>query len=265
MSYEAITLKKEAGIATVTLNRPETLNALNEVMIRELLQVIDELDKDSDIRVMVLTGAGRAFCAGAQIGGGGGIGAMSDIGVEGMRQGLRMMQEVTAGIYHLAVPTIAMVNGAAVGAGASMAYACDMRVGSEKTKFRCSFTKIGIIPCPGDVWLLPRIVGLAKASEIIFVADFVDGKEAEKIGLLNKLVEVDDLEKETMDLARKISIGPPIALKADKVLMHRGLHMDIDTNLEMLAAYGPTALTSEDMKEGIMAFIEKRDPQFKGK
>ncbi|MDY6854089.1 MAG: enoyl-CoA hydratase-related protein [Thermodesulfobacteriota bacterium] len=265
MEFSTILFKKEEGIGTIILNRPEALNAINDIMIDELLKAFDEVAKDNDIRALVITGVGKAFCSGAQMKGEGtGLRVMPDMGVEGIRQGLRQIQMVTSGLYHMAIPTIAMLNGAAVGAGASMAYSCDLRVGSDLAKFRCSFTKVGIIPCPGDTWLLPRIIGLAKAAEMIFTADMIDAKEAERIGLLNKLVKADALEKETMDMARKIAQGPPIALKADKLIMHRGLQMDFDTTLEMLAAFGPTALTSEDVKEGILAFIEKRTPQFKG-
>ena len=169
------------------------------------------------------------------------------------------------GITDLPFPTIAMVNGAAVGAGFDLALACDMRVGSESARMRVAFTALGIVPGTGATWLLPRIVGLPKACELIFTADFIDGKLAKELGIFNHLAPPDQLESVTMALASKIAKGPPIAMKLDKMLIHKGYQMNIESALEMIAGCAPIGLTSEDHVEGVKAFIEKREPDFKGR
>ena len=211
-------------------------------------------------------GIGKDFCAGAQLKGEGGIiGDLVSQGVAEIHQSIQQIQVLPRKLHNMEIPTIAMVNGAAVGAGFSLALACDMRVGSEKAKFRVSFTKLALVPGTGDTWLLPRAVGPAKAAEIIFTGDFVEAKEAERIGILSKMTTAEELESETMALARKIAQGPPIAIKLDKMLLNKGADLDMDSAFEMIAACAPMGLTSEDMKEGVLAFVEKRDPRFQGK
>ena len=267
MDLKTVVLKKEEGIATITMNRPDVLNAVDDELVADLTAALDNVAGDKQVRVMILTGAGRAFCAGAQIMKGGGrmLADLTSTDAEGLRQNIRAVQVVPRKLYNMEIPTIAMVNGPAVGAGFSLALACDMRVGCEKTRFRVSFTKLGLIPGTGDTWLLPRVVSPAKATEILFLADFVEAEEAHKIGILNKLTTLENLESETMTLAQRLAQGPPIALKLDKMLMHKGMNMDLDTSLEMIAACAPMGLSSEDMKEGVLAFVEKREPHFQGK
>jgi enoyl-CoA hydratase/carnithine racemase len=162
-------------------------------------------------------------------------------------------------------PTIAMVNGVAVGGGFDVALACDLRIGSKDARFRNAFVKIGLFPGWGGTWLYPRVMGLGKALEYLFTGDFLGAEEAERLGVLNKMVVPEELEKETMVLARKIAQGPPIAIRLMKLQAYKGLQMDMETALEMAAACETITLNSEDHKEGVAAFREKREAQFKGK
>lgn len=269
MDFATILLKKEDWIATITLNRPDRLNAVTPKMAHELLAVIEDVDKDDEVRVLVLTGAGRGFCAGADVGGMTG-GTQEGMGTarsaeEMRRYHSRVVGRICLGLQKLQKPTIAMVNGIAVGGGFDMALACDMRIGSKNTRFRNAFVKIGLFPGWGGTWLYPRVMGLGKALEYLFTGDFLEAEEAEKIGVLNKLVPPEDLERETMSLARKIAQGPPIAIRLMKLQAYKGLQMDLETALEMAAACETITLTSEDHKEGVAAFREKREAQFKGR
>lgn len=264
MSWETILLEKKEGIGVLTLNRPERMNALNEKMAAELSQVLQEANLDEEVRVLVVTGAGKAFCTGADVGG------MSaeerkPRGAEEIRRGFRNIQGIILGLHRLEKPIIAMVNGAAVGGGFDLACACDIRTGSEKARFMVAFTRIGLFPGWGGTWLYPRIIGLPKAAEMLFTGDFLEAKEAERLGLLNKLFPAEELEKETMDLARRIAKGPPIAIRLAKMQLYKGLEMDLETALQVAAACETITLTSEDHKEGVAAFREKRPPQYKGK
>jgi enoyl-CoA hydratase/carnithine racemase len=269
MDWETILLKKENLIATITLNRPDRLNAVTPKMASELLAALDDVDKDDEARVLVLTGSGKGFCAGADVGGMTG-GSQEGMGTarnaeEMRRYHSRVVGRICLGFQKLQKPTIAMVNGVAVGGGFDMALACDMRVGSRNARFRNAFVKIGLFPGWGGTWLYPRVMGLGKAFEYLFTGDFLEAEEAERIGVLNKLVPAENLEKETMALARKIALGPPIAIRLMKLQAYKGLQMDMETALEMAAACETITLTSEDHKEGVAAFREKREAQFKGR
>ena len=264
MDFETLILKKEAFIATLILNRPEKLNIFNEKMFEELDMALEDAGKDDGTRVLVLTGAGRAFCAGGDVGNM--PGAEKGQSPEDYRQHLLRLQKVYIKLHHFEKPTIAMVNGAAVGGGFDLALSCDMRVGSEKSKFMVAFTRIGLIPGTGGMYFMPRILGMAKACELIFTGDFITGEEAKKAGILSKLVPSEDLEKETMKLAGKIAKGPPIAIKLAKMQLYRGLELsNLDAALQYTAAAQLIVFESEDHKEGIRAFMEKREPIFKGR
>jgi enoyl-CoA hydratase/carnithine racemase len=217
----------------------------------------------------VVTGAGRGFCAGADVAGmaGGneqGVGTAS--GAEELRRWhSRVLGQITFGLQKLEKPTIAMVNGVAVGGGFDLALACDIRIGSENARFMNAFIKIGLFPGWGGTWLYPRVMGLGKAFELLLTGDFLEASEAERIGVLNRMVPAADLERETMTLAHKIAEGPPIAIRLMKLQMYKGLQMDMGTAIEMAAACESVTLTSADHKEGIAAFREKRKPIYKGK
>jgi len=269
MNYQTIILEKKENIAIVTLNRPERLNAINLQMRQELSAALEDVDKDDEMRVLVLTGAGRGFCSGGDVGGmAGGTerGAGTTGGTEEMRQELpRGVGSIMLKLQKMQKPTIAMVNGVAVGAGFDLALACDLRVGSENARFVNGFIRIGLSPVEGGTWLYPRVMGLGKALEYLFTGDFMEAKEAERFGVLNRLVPADELEKETMSLARKIANGPPIAMRITKRQVYEGLGVDLETALQMIAASQNIALGSEDHKEGVTAIREKRRAEFQGK
>lgn len=269
MAYEFIILEKKDHIATMTLNRPDKLNAFSIPMHKEFSTALDELEDDDDARVLVITGAGRAFCAGADtqgMSGGTGTGTATAAGSEGLRQYLiHGAGRIIPKLQRLQKPTIAMVNGVAVGAGFDLAMACDLRIGSENARFISAFVKIGLFSGWGGTWLYPRVMGLPKALEYLYTGDPMEAQEAEKLGVLNHLVPAAELEKETMTLAHKIADGPPIALRLIKLQAYKGLGVDLETAMHMAAACETITLTSEDHKEGIAAFREKRKPNFQGK
>ncbi|MFC2060718.1 enoyl-CoA hydratase/isomerase family protein [Chloroflexota bacterium] len=273
MDFKYIIYKREDGIATITLNRPERLNALINPLEEEVKQVLRDIDLDESMRVLILTGAGRAFCAGGDFKGDtGGLGPGARIASAehrhppvALRRLRRIGKGVTLMLQNLDIPTIAMVNGPAVGMGMDLAMACDMRIGSDQARFCVAWLRRGLIPEGGSTWLLPRIVGLPKAAEIIFSTRFVEAEEAAAIGLLNRLVPSSDLEKETMELASQIAKGPPIAIRLSKLNMYKGLQFDFSTAIEFLSPNQVVAENSEDAAEGARAFLEKREAKFKGK
>ena len=263
MDFETILYTKSEGVARITLNRPERLNAINHELQEDILAALDDIDGDPEARVVLITGAGRAFCAGADIGGGG---RRDDEGSEGIRQGLRRgVQRVPLALQRFDKPTIAMINGLAVGGGFDYALACDIRIGCENSRFMVAFTRIGLFPGTGGTWLYPRAMGVAKALEMLFTGDFMEADEALRVGVLNRLVPASELEEFTMDMARRIAKGPPIAQRLAKLQVYKGLNMDFATALEVAAAAETITITSEDAKEGRLAFREKRAAMFRGR
>jgi len=269
MDFETIVIKKEGHIATIVLNRPDALNAITRKMFEELKFALRDINEDPDVRVMVLTGAGRAFCAsvdmkeaGAKVG----ERLLPHMSVEEIREFLRHFpQSVTLGIRNMEKPTIAMVNGLAVGDGFDWVLACDIRIGSENAKFMNAFVKMAAFPNTGATWLYPRIMGLGKALEMLYTGDWIGAEEAHRIGILNKLVPAGELETVAMDLARKIAKGPPITIKWLKLQTYRGLEMSLETALELAADGEAITLSTEDHIEAVAAFLENREPVFKGK
>ncbi|MEE9284528.1 MAG: enoyl-CoA hydratase-related protein [Dehalococcoidia bacterium] len=255
-------------IARITLNRPERLNALTPELEEQLVQVIRDIDADDDIGVLVLTGAGRAFCSGADVSGlasgarrtGYNSGSLDDI-----RRGFSTPQEIIQGLQRMEKPTIAMVNGVASGAGLDIACACDLRTGSDRARFLAAYIRIGLFPGWGGTWLYPRVMGLAKAAEMIFTGEFMEADEAYRLGMLNKLVAPEELEPVTMALAAKIAGGPPIAMRLAKLNLYKGLEIDLETAMKFAAACETITLSSQDHQEGVTAFREKRPPNYQGR
>ena len=259
MDYKTITVKKEEHITILTLNRPETLNAMNEELMGEFIKALDEIERDEDVRVLVITGAGKAFCAGGDIKGGAGIlRGKTEASLE-TKQTMRMAYGVIAKLQHMPMPTIAMVNGDAVGGGWDLALACDMRIGSEQARFSVAFTRLALIPGTGGTWLMPRIMGLSKAAEYLFTGNFLESKEAERIGVLNRVVPVEELEKETMTLAKQIAEKSPLVIREDKTLLYKGLEVDFDSALEMAASVAPLCLGSLAHKQRLAQMQEKKE------
>lgn len=273
MEYQTIILSTQDNIATLTLNRPDKLNAFDARMEAEVADALDRVDNDDESRMLVITGAGRAFCAGVDLDSLPGSGVVpsstvtADISAaEAARRRLnRSSGIILPKLQKMIKPTIAMVNGPAVGAGCDFAFGCDLRIGSEKARFMSAFVRVGLFSGWGGTWLFPRLMGVGKALEYLFTGDYMEAKEAEKLGVLNRLVPAADLVSETMALAERIANGPPIAIRLTKLMVYKGLAMDMETALQMAAACESITLTSEDHREGIAAFREKRKPKFQGK
>ncbi|MFC1980644.1 enoyl-CoA hydratase/isomerase family protein [Chloroflexota bacterium] len=268
MGFNTVILKKEEHIATIIMNRPHRMNALVPEMFQELKDALEDVSNDDTIRVVILTGAGKGFCTGSDIkeGTASGKGAQSEKSIDEVRQHIRHNpQKITLAIRNMEKPVIAMVNGPAVADGFDWALACDLRVGSENTRFMNAFVRMALFPNTGETWLLPRIIGLGKALEILLTGDWLEAEEAYRIGVLNRLVPAADLENETMSLARKLAQQPPVSLRLLKMQTYRGLEMSLESALELAADGEAMTLKTEDYREALAAFREKREPDFKGK
>ncbi len=248
------------GVATLTLNRPEVRNALDMTMRRDLEAALAQLDQDAGVRVLLVRGAGDHFCAG------GDVKFMRDnpmTAAEGQSR-VEAINRVILALGRFRTPTIAMVDGAAAGAGCNLALACDLVVASDRARFGEVFARIGLIPDAGGTYFLPRRVGLARAKELVFTADIIDAREAERIGLINRVVPAGNLESETYALARRIADGPPQVLAAAKALLDRAPGLDLESALHWEALTQGSMIASADHREGVRAFFEKRPPRFTG-
>ncbi len=266
MDYQSIILDKRQGIAVLTINRPRRLNAANEQVFAEMKAALAEVEQDVGVRVLVLTGAGRAFCAGADLSRDAVAGSMpkdapAQTIMDFLSQGPQM---VTRLLHGLSKPAIAMVNGVAAGAGFDWALACDIRIGSEHARFTVGTTNIGAVLATGSVWLMPRIMGLPRAAELLFTGAVLDARDAERYGLLNKLVPAATLEAETVALARRIADGPPLVHRLNKQALYQCQQGDLDQALKLLAATQVVCMVSDDYQEGLAAFRDKRRPIFRG-
>ena len=267
MTYESITVEREGRVARVTLNRPEKLNAINAQMESELTEVIPQLDQDDEVGAVVVTGAGRAFCAGGDVSQMPGSASKQDQrsrNVDDIRRGFKGAQSVVLGLQRMQKPVIGMMNGVAAGAGFDMACACDIRIGTPKSRFVSAFVRVGLFPGWGGLWLYAKVLGVPKAAELLFTGDFLEAEEAHRLGMLNKLVAEEELEEVTMEMARKIADGPPISLRLSKLMLYKCLEMDLETAMQMSAALETITLTSEDHREGISAFRDKRKAAYEG-
>lgn len=269
--YQYILLEKDPdeGIAKLILNRPDRRNALNDVMQDEIGDAIDDVDADDSIRVLIVTGAGRVFCAGGdleQLKGGSQPGTWVTDNADDIRRAFKRTQRFMLGLQRLEKPVIAMINGAAVGAGFDMACGCDIRIGTPRARFMVAYIRIGLFPGFGGTWLYPRMLGsMGKAAELLFTGDFLEAEDAHRLGFLNKLVPEEELETVTLDMARKIAAGPPIAMRLSKLMLYKGLEFDLETAMQMAAAAETITLTSKDHEEGTAAFRESRNPQYGGR
>ena len=267
--YQLITRHADAGIARITLNRPDRLNALNDQMQAEIAHAVAAADADPNVRVLIITGAGRAFCAGGDLNQLGGASNDSSQGwtsdnADEIRRSFRLAQDMILGVQRCEKPVIAMVNGVATGAGLDLACACDIRIGTPRSRFMSAYVRIGLFPGFGGAWLYPRTLGsLGRAAEMLFTGDFLEPDEAYRLGFLNRLVPEDELEAATMAMAQRIAAGPPIAIRLSKLMLYKGLEFDLETALKMAAAGETITLSSQDHVEGVAAFREKRDPEYR--
>lgn len=263
MELQDLIYVKEGNIATLTLNRPERLNAISGAMTQGLTQAMQDAKEDDDIRVIVITGAGRGFCSGLDLAAqASGQGAAS--GGEQTRPRVRG-PGLSSLMLSLDKPTIASVNGAAVGWGFELALLCDIRIASDRAVLGDMHVKRGLVPDNGGHWLLPRLIGWAKACEIMFLGERMDASEAERIGLVNKVVPHDNLEQATEEWATKIANNAPLAVQMAKRQMRLGLSSDYESNLEFSIFAQGRLFQTEDFREGIRSFTEKREPIFKGR
>ena len=267
MAYETVQLEIADRVARITLNRPERLNALSPQLTQELGDAVEAVaGTDEDVRCLILTGAGRAFCAGGDTGGmPGGAQERERGGPESIRRSFRSAQRAVLGLHRLEIPTIAMVNGDAVGAGFDLACVCDLRTMAETSRFMVAYRRVALIPGYGGAWLYPRRLGLSKAAELMFTGDFMSAAEAQQFGFISAVAPVDQLEAVTMELAHKIASGPPISLRLMKQLLYKGLNLDLETAMQMAATGSSITLTSEDHREGVAALREKRPAEFRGR
>jgi enoyl-CoA hydratase len=259
MAYENIIFEKEGNIAIIKFNRPKALNAINPAVLREVNGALDQIEKDADIRVLILTGAGeKAFIAGAD------IAYMLKIGPLEGRQFSRTGQEVLFRLENLPIPVIACVNGFALGGGMEFAMACDFIYASEKAKFGQPEINLAIIPGYGGTQRLPRLVGKGWAKELCMTGEMIGPQVAKEIGLVNKVFPPDTLWEETMKTAKILASKGRVSLKAIKDCIGRGVDVDLRDGCYMESDAFVVVMTSEDAKEGLGAFLEKRKPEFKG-
>lgn len=263
MGYHFIIYKKERGVATLTLNRPRALNALNAEMIDELLDAVRRAAEDKEVKVLLLTGAGRAFCLGADISEF--SQAIDQPAAYSLRDLLAKSQEIIRTLDSMPKPAIAALNGFATGLGLDLALACDLRIAAERAKLGESFVSLGLVPDGGGTFFLPRLVGLAKAAEMVFTGDPLTPSEAERIGLINRVVPNQELEKTARQLADKLAKGPSLAIGLAKRALRKNLWGDLDSALQIEAESQEACLGSEDHREAVKAFLERREPLFQGK
>lgn len=259
MAYETILCETDGAIATVTINRPKVLNALNPQVIAELGQVFTELGQDDEVKVIILTGAGgKAFVAGAD------ISAMADMNPVQARNFSRSLQEVTCDMEDLGKPIIASVTGFALGGGTEIALACDFIYASESAKFGQPEINLGVVPGAGGTQRLGRVVGKNWARELCYTGDIIDVQLAKEIGLVNRVFPEDELDGAVQKVAKKIASKGRVSMRACKELIHFGADMSLDHGLRLEAEAFSTCFASPDQKEGMTAFLEKRKADFKG-
>lgn len=254
MAFKNITVEKKDHVATITMNRPDALNALNMETRMEFLDVIEEMQEDDDVRVVIITGSGRAFVAGSDI---------KELKETTMLQA-RKIPRLGEAVEDLEKPVIAAVNGFALGGGCEIALACDIVIASENAKFGQPEVNLGVIPGGGGTQRLPLIVGPQKAKELIFTGDLIDAKEAERIGLVNRVVPAGELQTAVRGIAEKIATRSPVAVKLAKAAINRGMRTNMETGLAYEKELYGLSQNTEDKAEGIAAFLAKRAPVFKG-
>ena len=247
-----VTLEHRGPVGLITMNRPKALNALNDQVLRELDAVLDQVEADDSILVAVITGAGRSFVAGAD------IGQMSTLTAAEAKAFGVLGNRVFLKLENLTKPTIAAVNGFALGGGCELSMACDIRVASEKAKFGQPEVGLGITPGFSGTQRLPRRVGVAKAKELIFSGKQIGAEEAKRIGLVNEVYAAEELLNKAVEMAKSFTANAPIAVKYSKACIDRGMQMDIDNGIALENELFAMCFATEDQKEGMGAFLEKR-------
>ncbi|SIS94589.1 enoyl-CoA hydratase-related protein [Alicyclobacillus vulcanalis] len=256
--HESVRVEHQGGVMLVTLNRPEKVNALTREMLFALREAFQAAGEDDRVRSVLVTGAGRGFCAGQDLDLGGGDSDYAKVIRETYNPLILTMT-------HLEKPIVCAVNGVAAGAGVSLALACDLRLASETATFIQAFVNIGLIPDSGGTWFLPRIVGLGRAMELAMLGDRVDAARAHEMGLVNRVVPADQLMAEAMALAERLAAMPTRAIGLIKRAHYEGMERTLAQSLELEAVLQNEAGQTEDHREGVRAFLEKRPPRFQGR
>jgi enoyl-CoA hydratase/carnithine racemase len=257
MSFKTLVVDRADGVVTITLNRPAKKNAIDGVMFDELLTAFREIGGDAQNRVVVLTGAGGAFCSGLD------LSAMGDREIHGL-YAMRHVGDVATALHRMPQPTIAKVRGTAVGAGMNMAFLCDLVVASDNARFSEIFARRGLTIDFGGSWVLPGRIGMHRAKELTLLADTIDADEAERIGLVNRVVLDTELDKFVDDWATRLAAGPPIALSQSKRLLNNAVNLTLEQAIDEEGAAQTINMATDDTVEAVTAFREKRDPSFKG-
>jgi enoyl-CoA hydratase/carnithine racemase len=260
--FETLIVARDEGVVTVTLNRPDRKNAANGTMWRELLATFEEIIADRNDRVLVLTGAGDAFCSGADLGEPSNVAGRP--GDPTLLQ-MRALGEVALRLHRIPKPTIAKVNGIAAGAGMSMALGCDLVVASENARFSQIFAKRGLSLDFGASWLLPRLIGLHRAKELAFLAEIISASDAAELGLVNRVLPADQLDEFVESWARSLAAGPPLALSLTKSMLNESFALSFDQAIEGESRSQSANFASRDTREALAAFAEKRQPRFEGR
>jgi enoyl-CoA hydratase len=260
VTYQTLLYEKKDGIGTVTLNRPDKLNALNSTVYKELYDVFEAIENDAEVRAVVLTGAGeRAFCAGSD------VAEMQNMGPLEIQRFMATIRKTSDFIYALTKPTIAAVNGYALGGGCELSMCCDMRIASDRARFGQPEITLGLIPGASGTQRLPRLIGAAKAKEMIFLGDYIDAATALNLGLVNKVVPREKLMEEALAWAARLASmsGPVLAMA--KMAINTGLDTNIASGLSIEAKCNALCFATEDRKEGMDAFLGKRKAVFKNR
>lgn len=261
MEFKSIIYTKEKGIARITINRPEARNALNTIVRQEIREAIRDVEEDKEVRVAIITGVGdKAFISGADIAD---LKEMNSVGIE--EHASTIGQQLYTDIENLRVPVIARINGFCLGGGCELAMSCDIRVASENAKFGQPEINLGIFPGGGGTQRLPRLVGWGRAKELIYTGRIIDAAEAERIGLVDKVVPQDSLEETVNQLAATIVSKSPLIISLVKKVINRGMYTDLAAGLSYEKGNFSLCFATEDHEEGITAFLEKRKPEFKGR
>ena len=264
--FQQIIYEKSGHVATVTLNRPQKLNAYSEIMVHEVLAALGDARDDDEIRAVIVTGAGRGFCSGGDIG--------RDFQYPTRYRGHRMesmlemrenMHELVKFLQRFDKPTIAAVNGPAVAGGLTLALSCDFRIAAESARLGDTSLKFALIPDEGGAYLFPRFLGLEKALKMSLLSEVYPARQAQELGLVTEVVPDGELMLRAREWAERLAAGPPIAIRITKRMMYKQLTMSLDNALEDAALGTIVANYTDDVKEGISAFHEKRPPKFKGK
>jgi len=263
--YKTIVYEKAEGIATITMNRPETMNAINDLMRSEIYEAFDDAGSDDNAKVIIVTGAGQAFSSGAD------MQWFVDNWDKAKRGEINpallelLSPKIVPLIRRIEKPIIASVNGPAVGFGASLCLNCDLRIASDLARFGFPFVKLAVSPEMGSSYFLPRLVGIPKALELMLTGRIIEAKEALSIGLVSQVVAVDQLKKVTYDLADKFAKGPPISIRMLKKAMYMGVDNDLNTQVQWESLTFKMCVQTEDHYEGLKAFLGKKKPHFRGK